>query len=158
MKQKLLLLMLFVASSMGVCAADQLLTLIVELKNGSQTAFFLKDKPQVKFEGTNLKVTSTAGDVTFLLADVKTFTYAKKDPTGIDEQVAEPTGVAFQNNVLVISQLKANAAVCVYAMDGKLVRQLKATRYGTYRLNLSELPSGLYLVKVENTTYKITKP
>jgi len=158
MKQKLLILMLFVASSLGVCAADRLATLIVELKNGSTTAFFLKDRPQVKFSGTDLKVSSATGDVTFALADVKTFTYAKKDPSGVDEQVLDPAGVAFENNVLVISQLKANAIACVYAMDGKLVRQLRATRYGTYRLNLSELPSGLYLVKVENVTYKITKP
>ena len=38
-----------------------------------------------------------------------------------------------------------------------LVRQLKPQRSGTYRLNLSELPSGLYIVKADNITYKITK-
>jgi hypothetical protein len=48
--------------------------------------------------------------------------------------------------------------VSVFALDGTLVRQLKPQRSGTYRLNLSELPSGLYIVKADNTTYKITKP
>lgn len=156
MRQRLLLFLLLTAMSIGMYA-DQLETLIVTLKNGSQTAFFLKDKPQVKFEGTDLKVTSDVGDATFALADVLRFTYEKKNPSGIDEIVVDPTGVAFQDDVLMISQMKANAIVAIYALDGRLLRQLKAHRSGTYRLNLSELPAGLYLVKADNTTYKITK-
>ena len=62
-----------------------------------------------------------------------------------------------EGDVLVISQLKANATANIYALDGKLIRQLKPQRAGTYRINLSELPSGLYLVKADNVTYKITK-
>ena len=127
------------------------------MKNGSETAFFLKDKPQVKFEGTNLKVTSSAGDTTFALADVLQFTYDKRDTSGINETVTEPTGVIFKDDVLVVSQLKVNAVVSVYGLDGILVRQWKAPHAGTFRLSLSELPSGLYLVKVDNITYKIMK-
>ena len=143
--------------SYSAMQADQVQSLIVQLKDGSQTAFFLKDKPQVTFDGPNLKVTSTAGDTSFALSDVLRFTYAKKDPTGIDEMVTDPTGVDFQGDVLVISQLNANGDVSVYALDGKLLRQLKASHAGTYRLNLSELPAGLYLVKADNVTYKILK-
>ena len=71
--------------------------------------------------------------------------------------VTDPTGVDFQGDVLVISQLKANSSVGIYALDGKLIRQLTAPHAGTYRLNLSELPTGLYLVKADNVTYKILK-
>ena len=155
MKRFLLLMLLTVSYS--AMQADQVQSLIVQLKDGSQTAFFLKDKPQVTFDGPNLKVTSTAGDTSFALSDVLRFTYAKKDPTGIDEMVTDPTGVDFQGDVLVISQLKANSSVGIYALDGKLIRQLTASHAGTYRLNLSELPTGLYLVKADNVTYKILK-
>lgn len=157
MKRKLNLLLMLLAASCLSMQADQLETLIVKLKDGSETAFFLKDKPQVKFEGTNLKVTSSVTDATFALADVLRFTYAKKDPSGINETVIDPTAVEFKDGVLVISQLKADATVDVYALDGKLICQLKARHAGTYRLSLSELPSGLYLVKADNITYKITK-
>lgn len=151
------LLLLLLAWPIEMLADDQLATLIVKMKSGSETAFFLKDKPQVKFEGTNLKVTSSAGDATFALADVLRFTYAKKDPAGINETIDEKTGVALQDDVLVISQMKANSTVNVYSMDGKLVRQLTAQRAGTYRLSLSSLPAGVYIVKADNITYKITK-
>ena len=122
-------------------------TLIIQLKNGTENVFFLKDKPKVTFEGADLKVSAETGDVT----------YAKKSPTGISEQVENPTEVFYENDVLVISQLKANAVVSIYALDGKLIRQLKPQRAGTYRITLSELPLGLYLVKADNVTYKITK-
>ena len=137
--------------------ADNLNTLVVKMKNGAETAFFLKDKPNVTFEGTNLKVVSEKTTTSFALADVLRFTYVKRDPSGIDQQVIDPTEISYEGGVLVISQIKAGASVGVYALDGKLVRQLKAQRAGTYRLSLSELPTGLYLVKADNVTYKITK-
>ena len=137
--------------------ADNLNALVVKMKNGAETAFFLKDKPNVTFEGTNLKVVSEKTTTTFALADVLRFTYVKRDPSGINEQIVDPTEISYEDGVLVISQIKAGASVGVYALDGKLVRQLKAQRAGTYRLSLSELPTGLYLVKADNVTYKITK-
>ena len=145
-------------------AVDEVETLIIQMKNGSENTFFLKDKPKVTFEGVNLKVSATTGDVSFALgdvsfalADVLRFTYDKRSTTGINEQVTTPTGVAFEGDVLVISQLKANATASIYALDGKLIRQLKPHRAGTYRISLSGLPTGVYLVKADNVTYKITK-
>lgn len=156
MKRLQLLLLLLLALPMGMLA-DNLNTLVVKMKNGAETAFFLKDKPNVTFEGTNLKVVSEKTTTSFALADVLRFTYVKRDPSGIDQQVIDPTEISYEDGVLVISQIKAGASVGVYALDGKLVRQLKAQRAGTYRLSLSELPTGLYLVKADNVTYKITK-
>lgn len=148
---------LLAAMSSTLHAADEVETLIILMKNGSENAFFLKDKPKVTFEGTSLKVSAATGDVSFALVDVMRFTYAKKSTSGISEQVENPTGVSFEGDVLVISQLKANTTASIYALDGKLIRQLKPQRAGTYRISLSELPSGLYLVKADNVTYKITK-
>ena len=156
MRRLQLLLLVLLAWPIGMLA-DNLNTLVVKMKNGAETAFFLKDKPNVTFEGTNLKVVSEKTTTTFALADVLRFTYVKRDPSGINEQIVDPTEISYEDGVLVISQIKAGASVGVYALDGKLVRQLKAQRAGTYRLSLSELPTGLYLVKADNVAYKITK-
>ena len=157
MKKLLFLLILLLALPIGMLADNQN-TLIVKTKDGAQTTFVLQDKPRVTFEGTDLKVVSEKETVAFALADVLRFEYVKKDALGIDEDVVDPTGVSYQGGVLVISQLRQGASVAVYTLDGKLLRQLTASHSGTYRLNLSELPTGLYLVKADNVTYKITKP
>ena len=157
MKRLQLLLLMLLALPIGMLADSQN-TLVVKLKNGAETTFFLKDKPNVTFEGTDLKVVSNKETVTFALSDVLRFTYVKKDASGIDETVVDPTEVSYDGGVLVISQLKQGASVDIYSLDGKLLRQLTAHHSGTYRLNLSELPKGVYLVKADNVTYKIMKP
>ncbi len=158
MTNKLLTLLFYLAIAIGAWANEVENTLVVKLKNGAETAFVLKDKPNVTFEGTDLKVITEKEIVTFALSDVLRFTYIKKDPSGIDEKVVDPTKVDYKDGVLVISQLKQGAFVGIYSLDGKLLRQLNAHHSGTYRLNLSELPKGVYLVKADNVTYKIMKP
>ena len=155
-----LLVMLLMLIPTSMKAANPVVTLIVLTKDKAEHYFALNDKPQVSFEGKNLKVTCSkaSASATFARADVVRFTYKKMDPTGIDELVEDPTTLNFENGVLIISQLKANSTVGVFTLDGKPVKQLKATRTGTFRLNLSELPSGVYLVKAGTITYKIAKP
>ena len=138
-------------------AADKQNTLLILTKDNCIHQFVLADKPQVTFEGTQLKVTSSKTTAAFELSDVIRFTYEGKDASGIDEMTIDPAEISMEGGMLVISQLKANATVNIYAFDGKLVQQLTARHAGTYRLSLSLLPAGVYLVKADNITYKITK-
>ena len=151
------LLLALVATTMR--AADKQNTLIVLTKDNVLHQFVLADKPKVTFEGTQLKVTceKASASASFNLSDIIRFTYAGKDASGIDEMTVNPTEISMEEGVLVISHMKANSTVNVYSMDGKLVRQLTAQRAGTYRLSLSSLPAGVYIVKADTITYKITK-
>ena len=65
--------------------ADSNPTLLVLTKDGAQAAYTLSEKPQVKFEGKNLHIVSSKVDVTYALTDIIRFTYADRDPSGIDE-------------------------------------------------------------------------
>lgn len=134
--------------------------LVVQTRGGGETTFLLADKPEAKFEGNQLRVRSEKADVSFNISDVLRFLYTKRSLVGIDDLEAQtdPTAIDYQQDgTLVISQLRAGAGVGVYGMDGKLVQQLKARHAGTYRLSLSSLPKGVYIVKADNITYKIMK-
>ena len=134
--------------------------LVVQTRGGGETTFLLVDKPEAKFEGNQLRVRSEKADVSFNISDVLRFLYTKRSVVGIDdlETQNDPTAIDYQQDgTLVISQLRAGAGVGVYSMDGKLVQQLKARHAGTYRLSLSSLPRGVYIVKADNITYKIMK-
>ena len=154
----ILLLATFLAMPVGIRAADKKNALVVLTKDKAQHQFLLTDKPNVTFEGKNLKVKVAKNTATFALTDVIRFTYKKVDPTGIDEPVAEPAELSFDDGILVISNIKAGTVVSVYTLDGQPVQQMKPARTGTYRLNLSQLPSGVYVVKAGTITYKIAKP
>ena len=134
-------------------------TLVVLTKDGAKTEFLLGDNPKVLFKGKDLRITSAKADVTYALADILRFTYVNTNPTGINElaEMDDPTEVSYQDGTLVLSQLKEGAVVGVYSLDGKLVQQLRAGHRGTYRLSLSSLPKGVYIVKADTITYKIMK-
>lgn len=132
-------------------------TLVVTTKDGVKTTYLLSEKPQVRFEGKDLRVVSTKADVTYKISDILRFTYVRYSSTGIDEITDDPAGVDYRDGELVISGIKAGAAVGVYAADGKMVRQLTVQHAGTFRLSLSQLPQGVYVVKADNVSYKIMK-
>lgn len=160
MKRLLLsLLIVLTATPSALRAANPVSTLLVLTKDNAVHQFYLVDKPLVNFEGTNLVITSDKAMATFAISDVIRFTYQQTDPTGINELRAEdePTVNYSQDGTLTVSQLLAGTSVMVYTLDGRLVEQLQAHRSGTYRLSLSSLPFGVYLVKAGTTTYKITK-
>ena len=153
----LLLAVVLLTPMSSLWAADLVTTLIVLTKDNAQHQFALPDKPKVSFEGKNLIVVSDKTTTTFALSDVVRFTYKDLDPSGIQEVYIKDTNVSLEDGMLVVSQVKANSNVCVYSLDGRLVRQLAVKRAGTYRLNLSSLPFGVYLVKTGSLTYKITQ-
>lgn len=163
MKKKLLitLLMLFVAVATQADAPtdESSSALVVTTKNGMQTTFvLLQEEPMVKFEGQNLVVTTSQGVVNFALTDVQRFNYVNLPATGIQEvEKTTQTDVSYEDGTLLLSQLKAGAQVGVYTMEGKLVHQLKPRHSGTFRVNLSSLPNGVYVVKADTLTYKIIK-
>ena len=153
-----LLVFLLVAAPAMLRAADLQNTLVVLTKDQATHQFTLsKDKPSITFEGNNLKITCENTTATFALADIVRFTYKAVDPSGIDEQLSPETGINYEGGILVVSQLEAGKTVSVYTLDGRLVQQLKASHTGTFRLSFSTLPFGVYLVKANNITYKITK-
>ena len=163
MKRKLTIICLLLTAVLGMQAAgdtEESTALVVTTKNGVQTTFvLLKEKPQARFVGNNLEVTTSEGVVSFALTDVQRFNYVNLPATGIQEVAKKPeTGFSYKDGTLVLSQLKAEAQVGIYTMDGKLVRQLQPRRAGTFRVDLSSLPGGVYVVKADTLTYKIIKP
>ncbi len=135
--------------------------LVVTTKDGMQTTFvLLKEKPKVTFSGKDLQVSTSRGIVNFALTDVQRFNYINLPATGIKEVADAPdTDISYQQDEgqLVLSQLRAGAQVGIYTLDGKLVRQLQPHHAGTFRIDLSALPHGVYIVKADTLTYKIIK-
>ena len=132
--------------------------LVVETKDHVQTTYLLWHRPQVRFEGDNLRVVSTTADVTYKLSDILRFTYETRTVSGIRDVSQPAPELGYDaDGTLVVSQLPKGANVCIYSLDGKLVGQLTAAYNGTFRISLATLPQGVYLVKADNTTYKIMK-
>lgn len=137
-------------------------SIIIFTKDQKQHEFQLAgNRPEVKFGASTLQVIiSSAVQAEFSQDDVVKIAYKNPQQTDIDSPVADrnTAEINYQDDgLLVISRLSEGAAVSIYAMDGRQLRQLSAIGDGTCRLDLSALPKGVYLVKTDTITYKIMK-
>lgn len=138
-------------------AASQPPVLVITTKDQVQHEFRLSDKAQVTFEGSSLVVTAPNLSSTYPLTDVLRFNYKDVAPSGIETLRDDDAQIDYENGTLILTHLKRNATVGIYDAAGKLVRQLKAGRAGTYRISLEQLPLGVYVVKAGTTTFKIAR-
>ena len=153
---KTILTMLLLMLPLGL-AADTLTSLIVLQKDGTKSTFELATKPQVTFEGTDLKIHSGETDATISLSQIVRYWFETRDASGVTEMNVDESAVSYEGGTLVLSGLKTGTTANVYSTDGRLVQSLTAQRDGSYRLSLSSLPTGVYVVKMNTTTYKIMK-
>lgn len=158
-----LLAFLLVLPSLAIEKAN---ALVVWTKDGAKTTFvLLNEKPY-------MAVSNWAGIpslmifrqpqmdvVTIPLDNVLRFTYEQLDDA---DAIRKPHGseapVKYDaDGTVLISNVKAGETVSIYTLDGKLVQQLTPQASGSYRVPLSGLSQGTYLLKAGSLTTKIMK-
>ena len=91
--------------------------------------------------------------------DVTKMTFAKIDDTGIDAPQTITDDAVYAKVIegtLSISGCKAGTAVEIFSANGQLCR--RATVQGEHTdINVSQLASGIYLLRVGKTTIKFQK-
>lgn len=177
MKTKKILLLLF-ALLLGLpsMADDKENALVVWKKDGTKlTYILLNDRPHVTLyryfgraelwitAANNSNPSSWQGTLTTLpLADVQRFTYEKvEDPDAVKEvrdNLDEQSPVSYgADGTVLVSNVEAGQPVGIWSLDGQLLRQLTPRVSGEYKVSLSGLAPGVYLLKAGKTTTKITK-
>ena len=131
--------------------------IVVWMKDGSTHTLYLTQKPVITVQNRNLHIESRAGTVEVPLTSVVRYTFDRFDATGVTEMSDEKTDVSLEHNQLVVTGLKIGDNVDVYDVSGKLIQHVQSRRNGSYRINLSSLPTGVYVVKANQTTVKFMK-
>ncbi|MCH4155254.1 MAG: T9SS type A sorting domain-containing protein [Muribaculaceae bacterium] len=145
MHKSLLLLSLLLASQFA--GAEGYKTISVITKNGNTTAVDIAEQTQIKFSGTQI----TFGDKTFNRADVVKFSYVKGSGTVAIKTGAERPFRQVGNSLIFSTD--ANAAI--FAVDGRKVISDKVEAGSS--ISIASLATGVYIIKVNNETFKIAK-
>ena len=130
---------------------------IVLMKDGSTQTYRLTDRPVITIQDRQLHIQSEVGDVLIPVGNLIRYTFERYDLTGVMDLREEEPEMEYRNSELVVTGLKVGTNVDIYDLSGKLVRHLESRRNGSYRLSLSDLSKGVYVVKVNQTTLKILK-
>lgn len=156
MKRFLLLLIAGVLVSVTSKASNKVLQ--IWQADGQIVTISLNEEPVTTYSEGNLIITTTNTTITYPLEEVQRYTYAEDTPISEGDGVPDGIKSIFSNDgeTLTFKGLKSTSDICIYSASGQLIRTFKANG-DKIAVSLSQLPTGVYLVKANGVTYKISK-
>ena len=132
-------------------------TIIVTTLDGATMEYLIDKNTKVKIAKPNLVIETDGLVLTYELESMSQVRYGRKLVTmGIPVvSVADDKPFKMENETLFLNGLAENTLVGVYNVEGKTVMSRRYS--GNAQVSLNSLPSGVYFVKFNNETYKISK-
>ena len=127
-------------------------SLFVSFNDGSKIEFALSTLPEVTFGDDKMTVETTSTTASYELWKVSTFTYGT---TTDIKQVSQDTRFAWEGDRIIVDG-KANK-VSIYALDGKTVSISPIINNDKTIISLEGLTKGVYIIKINNKSIKITR-
>lgn len=153
-------MLLFIFAMMGsMTAQNTYVHVTIFLNDGTEASYDMQNTSYMYFEeGVKLVITESSDGmsaVSYPLADIRKITC--EEMVGTLENTA--IGVSLYPNpvydVLQILNVTGNQGVNIYALDGRLMKTFQVS--GSQSVDVSELPSGMYLVNISYSTFKMMK-
>lgn len=139
-----------------LCFAENINTLRVVPLRGEPVLFHVDGKPEMTVNGHTVTITAADHDTPFSLEiseiDHADFVFEEQD--GIAGVTADNIRISRAGRTLTFSSLPDEAQFTLYSLDGKTLRSERASR--TFTLDLSSLPSSVYIIRIDNFTFKIS--
>lgn len=154
---KKILLSLMFCLSIVAKAEDNPTNLVVWAKDGTKVAYALSEKPKVTFTETDLVITTKGIEVNYSLTNMARFTYEADDFTVIRNLRTDEVSFKIDSESLIFPALHASSTVSLHSLNGALIFSKTVHTAGEYSLSLSNLKTGVYVVTVNDLTYKIVK-
>ena len=148
----------FMALLMSILGLDtlQAQTLIILQKDGSKVYYNLDEQPITTFTTDELVITTSMASFSYPLASISRYTY-EGGALGISNTEAQGISISQNGDGIFVTGLPAGKSVTVYGVDGKPLLSKRSDGSNRLSLSISKLPVGVYVIKAETVTYKITK-
>lgn len=135
--------------------------LVVWLKDGSKTTFVLNEKPIVTIGDKTLKVNGAKASAEYDFKDILRLTYDGMFPDDITKEISTTeaeTDKPFTqtSEALVFSSDKEILDVKIVAVSGTVVKRFTVQDGSAVTLPLSQIPTGVYVINVNNISYKVS--
>lgn len=151
MRKLILLLTLLAAAAFGSVAQ---VSLRVTHVSGDESVFLLDRQPEVSFLAGTLTISAPGEEAMALeLDDVASIDFL--GVSGLDAPVAAGgITVAVSGGLVTFGNIPEGSRAEVYAISGSLVSAMECS--GSLSIGRSELPAGVYIVKINEFVTKVT--
>lgn len=131
-------------------------TIIVKTLDGTTMEYIIDTDTKVKIEKPNLVIETEGVEINYELEKMAQVRYGKKFiSTGINNVAIDDQPFKFEDETIFFDNLSENTLIEMFTADGKQVLSRHCS--GNAQLPLNSLTDGVYLVKINESTYKIVK-
>lgn len=149
------LLVILMAVPFLARSADIKDVMLMRMKDKTEKEFRLASKPEITFENGEVIVWTpqTATRVGVEIGDVANFEFV--DSSSVDAIGEDRVGVSFDNDAVTVSGLQEGSALALYDISGFEVARSIAGAGGEVRLDISNLPAGVYVLRGKGISLKV---
>ena len=124
--------------------------------DGSDKWFLFSQQPVVTFSESELTITTSDDTVTYTFDDVAEFQFGNPDPNGITNQRTTTPRIVQSDGAVLIYGTGVNA-VSLYELSGRKLAANVRHQGDAVSISLHSLPTGIYIVRINNQSIKISK-
>ena len=127
--------------------------LAVTFQNGEKVEFALSDTPEITFANDRMTVSTLSTTASYELSTVTTFTYGSTSSGVSQASIARPIEIEADH----LSVLGNRNCISVFSLEGKPISLPTTETNGNTTISLSQLPHGVYIIKINNQPIKIAR-
>ena len=133
--------------------------LVVWLTNGQKIYHDLSDEPETMFSDGQLWLKTAKVTASYPLTDVLRYTF-EGPMTAIETPSVRPGELRFMQgkDAMAFEGLPEGTILELYSLDGKKLSSVKARSGQQTLISLANRPSGSYIVKMGDASFKFVKP
>lgn len=134
-------------------------SLLLYQLDGTVVAYAFDDEPVISYSGDYLVMTTASTSVEYHLATLRKIAFADewKAALGINEITVPDTEFSFSDEDAKVRGEKPGTPFYVFDMKGMKCAEGTIDAEGKANIRLSSLPSGIYIIKTQSTSFKIKK-
>ena len=136
-------------SSSTLCA-------VVETTNGERLEYLLSDLPRIIYEDSMVTLTTNTAVVEFRPDDINKI-YLTESITAINDCKSSAGSFYLSNDQILLSGFTANEVVTLYSVDGLQLWSGSVHANGHLIISLEHLSTGIYIIKTNHQSIKISK-
>ena len=124
---------------------------------GQEIVFMLSDSPRVTIEENSIIIESEKEKVTCEILKGVRFEFVDSDNAGIESVEINTAIFKVTNDFIEASRLKPRENVRVVDIGGKILRNLSTDSSGYIKMDISDLPKGVFIFSSKDKKFKFYK-
>lgn len=131
--------------------------LIVKTIDGNSQTIALSTQPRITIKDGSLIISTNGTEISFPLQSVDKYSFSETGDSGIKQVDKQDTPFRLDNDRIIFNQSESSRTVMFYSVSGMLLKSFTIEPGPGGYFDISMLSPGIYMVRVNDITFKIAK-